>query len=48
MNGGLAYQEVFIPEGPSTQYLRTPVPKTEGTGVLKYWVLGPSGRLEAP
>ena len=35
-------------EGPSTQYLRTLVPKaTEGmffgTRVLKYWVLGPSG-----
>ena len=38
------------PEGPSTQYLRTLVPKTIplmafGTRVLKYWVLGPSGTL---
>ena len=37
-----------IPEGPSTQYLRTLVPKAIkgrvfGTRVLKYWVLGPSG-----
>ena len=36
------------PEGPSTQYLRTLVPKTIplavfGTKGLKYWVLGPSG-----
>ena len=36
------------PEGPSTQYLRTLVPKAIkgmvfGTRVLKYWVLGPSG-----
>ena len=36
------------PEGPSTQYLRTLVPKTIplmvfATRVLKYWVLGPSG-----
>ena len=35
-------------EGPSTQYLRTLVPKSTtlmvfGTRVLKYWVLGPSG-----
>ena len=40
------------PEGPSTQYLRTPVPKTMplmafGTRVLKKnWVLGPSGLLK--
>ena len=39
---------VYFPEGPSTQYLRTLVPKTIalmvfGTRVLKYWVLGPSG-----
>ena len=37
-----------IPEGPSTQYLRTMVPNTIkrmafGTRVLKYWLLGPSG-----
>ena len=36
------------PEGPSTQYSRTLVPKTMkgmvfGTRDLKYWVLGPSG-----
>ena len=36
------------PEGPSTQCLRTLVPKAikgmvVGTRVLKYWVLGPSG-----
>ena len=36
-------------ESPSTQYLRTLVPKTIplvvfGTRVLKYWVLGPSGK----
>ena len=36
------------PEGPSTQYIRTLVPKTIkgmdfGTRILKYWVLGPSG-----
>ena len=36
-----------IPEGPSSQYLRTLVPNTIkgmvfGTRVLKYWVLGPS------
>ena len=36
------------PEGPSTQHLRTLVPKTSkgmvvGTRVLKSWVLGPSG-----
>ena len=36
------------PEGPSTQYLRTLVPKAIkgmvfGTRVLTYWVLGPSG-----
>ena len=35
-------------EGPSTQYLRTLVPKTIplmafGTRVPRYWVLGPSG-----
>ena len=35
------------PEGPSTQYLRTLVPKTIpfmafGTRILKHWVLGPS------
>ena len=35
-------------EGPSTQYLRTLVPKAIegmvfGIRVLKYWVLGPSG-----
>ena len=39
---------LWDPEGPSTQYLRTLVPKTIplmvfGTRVLKYWVLGPSG-----
>ena len=38
----------LFPEGPSTQYLRSLVPKTIplmvfGTRVLKYWVLGPSG-----
>ena len=38
----------FWPLGPSTQYLRTLVPKTLmgmvfGTRVLKCWVLGPSG-----
>ena len=39
------------PEGPSTQYFRTLVPNTiQGMGywdqrVLKYWVLGPSGRV---
>ena len=37
----------IYPEGPSTQYSRTLVPKTVlgvvfGTRVLKYWVLGPS------
>ena len=37
-----------IPKGPSTQYLRTLVPKTIpsrvfGTRVLQYWVFGPSG-----
>ena len=37
-----------LPEGPSTQYLRTLVPKAIllmvfGTKVLKYWVLGPLG-----
>ena len=37
-----------LPEGPSTQYLRTSVPKpiplmVFGTKGLKYWVLGPSG-----
>ena len=37
------------PEGPSTQYLRSLVPKTIypltlRTRVLKYWVLGPSGQ----
>ena len=37
-----------VPEGPSTQYLRFPVPKTIllmvfGPRVLKYWVLGPPG-----
>ena len=36
------------PEGPSTQHIRTLVPKTVkgmvfGTRVLEYWVLGPSG-----
>ena len=36
------------PEGPSTEYLGTLVPKTIplmifGTRSLKYWVLGPSG-----
>ena len=36
------------PKGPSTQYLRFPVPKTThdmalGTRVLKQWVLRPSG-----
>ena len=39
-----------IPEGPSTQHLRTLVPKAIdgmvfGTRVLKYWVLGPSGNM---
>ena len=39
-----------LPEGPSTQYLRTLVPKTIplvvfGTRVLKYWLLGPSGSV---
>ena len=39
---------VSIPEGPSTQYVRTLVPKAMkrmvfGTRVLKYWVLGSSG-----
>ena len=39
---------LYLPEGPSTQYLRSLVPKTIllmvfGTRVLKYWVLGPSG-----
>ena len=39
---------ISYPEGPSTQYLRTLVPKTIplmvfGTKGLKYWVLGPSG-----
>ena len=43
---------VHYPEGPSTQYLRTLVPKAIngmvfGTRVLNYWVLGPSG-LGAP
>ena len=38
----------LCPEGPSTKYLRTLVPRTIplmafGTRVLKYWVLGPSG-----
>ena len=38
---------LHLPEGPSTQYLRTLVSKTMpfmvlGTRVLKYWVLGPS------
>ena len=42
------YRTHYFPEGPSTQYLRTLVPKTIpsmvfGTRVLKYWVLGPSG-----
>ena len=37
-----------FPKGPSTQYLRTLVPKANkgmvfGTRVLQYWVLGPSG-----
>ena len=37
----------YHPEGPSTQYFRTLVPKTIegmifGTRSLKYWVLGPS------
>ena len=37
-----------VPEGPSTQYERTLVPKTMksivfGTRNLKYWLLGPSG-----
>ena len=41
------WQDTF-PEGPSTQYSRTLVPKTIplmvfGTRVLKYWVLGASG-----
>ena len=36
------------PEGPSTQYLRTLVPKTQKgmvlkTRILEYWLLGPSG-----
>ena len=36
------------PEGPSTQQLRSLVPRTipqkvAGTRILKYWVLGPSG-----
>ena len=49
----LAWRDVNYPEGPSTQYLRTLVPKSIpaiplmafGTRVLKYWVLGlgPSG-----
>ena len=37
------------PEGPSTQYLRSLIPKAIplmvfGTRVLQYWVLGPSGK----
>ena len=36
-----------IPEGPSTQYLRTLIKTIAGmvfgTRTLKYWVLGPSG-----
>ena len=36
------------PEGPSTQYLRTLIPKiiksmVFGARNLKYWILGPSG-----
>ena len=39
---------VYYLEGPSTQHLRTLVPKAIngmvfGTRVLKHWVLGPSG-----
>ena len=44
----LTFEAWRFPEGPSTQHVRTLVPKTvkgmvSGTGVLKYWVLGPSG-----
>ena len=40
--------EAYDTEGPSTQYLRTLLPKTIplvafGARVLKYWVLGSSG-----
>ena len=43
-----AYIYIYVAEGPSTQYLRTLIPKTIplmafGTRVLKYWVLGPAG-----
>ena len=41
-------QVLHYPEGPSTQYFRSLVPKTIrlmafGTRDLKHWVLGPSG-----
>ena len=47
---GTQVNEAFVPEGPSTQYLRTLVPKTIkgivcGTRDLKHWVLGLSGYL---
>ena len=43
-----AFQQ-YSPEGPSTQYLRTLVPKAIplmvfGTRVVEYWVIGPAGQ----
>ena len=43
-------RHILFPEGPSTQYLRSMVPKTIplmvfGTRVLNYGVLGPSGHI---
>ena len=44
-----AFCTIHVPEGPSTKYLRTLVPKAclcmvFGTRDLKCWVLGPSGQ----
>ena len=44
---------MYPPEGPSTQYLRTLVPKTIegmgfGTRVLRFWLLGPLGPKPKP
>ena len=49
INPALRPHKFHSPEGPSTQYLRTLVPKTIpfmafGTRVLKCWVLAPSGQ----